>query len=467
MKRITIIGGGASGTLLAINLIRHAGAQPLTINLIEKNREFGRGVAYGTNKDFHLLNVPAAKMGAFPEAVEHFYQWLIANNYNYAPGSFVSRKIYGQYLQELFRETIVSQKEAVKINRINDEAVDVQTKTGETKVLLESGEELITDKVVLAFGNFLPPNVRTETDDYTKSPKYFQSPWREDIPAAVDQDENVLIIGTGLTGIDVILSLYNNEHRGRIYALSTHGLLPTVHAPAEVYPSFQTEIETEKTVRGLLKIVRKHIKKAEESEGNWRAVIDSLRSFTQETWHRLSLVEKRRFMRHLQRRWDVARHRMPPECFEILQNLQITGQLEVLRGKIKRIELTAGDDFEVWFGKGNQIKANRIINCTGSQSNYAKIDQPLVKNLIAQGDIKPDALFIGLETTPSGEIINERGEISNSLYTFATAQKGILWECTAIPDIRNQAKKLAIRLLENPKSKIQNHKCLLIELKLK
>ena len=125
-----------------------------------------------------------------------------------------------------------------------------------------------------------------------------------------------------------------------------------------------------------------------------------------------------------------------------------------LRGRIREINLTEGENFLVAFGKSNQVTVDRIINCTGSESNYAKIDQPLVKNLIGRGDIKPDALFIGLETAPTGEIINKRGEVSKTFYTFATAQKGVLWECTAMPDIRNQAQKLAARLLENIKSKI-------------
>lgn len=456
MQKITIIGGGASGSLLAINLVKHHAvtAAPLEINLIEKSGETGRGVAYGTTKGFHLLNVPAAKMGAFPDDIEHFYNWLVTNGYDYLPESFVPRKIYGDYLQQVFRETISVKPEQVKISVLESEAVDVAIQNGETKVLLKNGAALISDKIVLAFGNFLPPNVRTVSNDYIRSPRYFRSPWRADIPAAIDKNENVLIIGTGLTGIDVILSLYNNNHQGKIYALSTHGLLPTVHAPAKIYPSFQAEIEGCQTVRQMLKTVRKHFALAESSGNNWRAVIDSLRPFTQETWFRLPLTEKRCFMRHLQRRWDVARHRMPPECFGVLQDLQTAKQLRILRGRIDEINLTDAEKFLVAFGNNSQIEIDRVINCTGSESNYARIDQPLIKNLMTRGEIKPDALSIGLETAPSGEIINQRGEVSKTFYTFATAQKGVLWECTAMPDIRKQAQKLALRLLKNLKPEI-------------
>jgi len=96
MKKITIIGSGATGTLLAINLLKHANGQPLEINLIEKQERLGRGVAYSTVKDFHLLNVPAARMGAFPDDVEHFHRWLIEKNCTFAPNDFVPRRIHAR-----------------------------------------------------------------------------------------------------------------------------------------------------------------------------------------------------------------------------------------------------------------------------------------------------------------------------------------------------------------------------------
>ena len=447
MKRITIIGGGASGTLLAINLIKSANNQPLTINLIEKSRETGRGVAYGTAKDFHLLNVRANKMGAFADNIEHFSGWLQEKKYHYSPEDFVSRKIYGSYLQDVFAQSILSKPFNVSVNMFKIEAVDVINEGKKTFVLLANGDKVWSDKIVLAFGNFLPPHVRTETDDYQNSPHYLQNPWRKDIPEAIQPDANVLIIGTGLTGIDVILSLFSHNHRGKIYALSTHGLFPTVHAKPTVYPSFQSEIEAVSTVRERLKIVHWHIKKAEADGGDWRAVIDILRPFTQELWKSFPQVEKLRFMRHLQRRWDVARHRMPPECWEILQDLQGKEQLEVLKGRIRRIESDENGSFEISFGKDQKVSANWIINCTGSQSNYEKIDALLVRNLMTEGEIRNDALNLGLDATADGRIINRDGEISETLLTFATAQKGILWECVAMPDIRLQAQELARKLL--------------------
>lgn len=445
MPTITIIGGGASGLLLLMNLVKRAENQLLEINLIEKKPEL-TGVAYAAAKPFHLLNVPAAKMGAFPEDVEDFYKWLQANGFAYSPGDFVPRTHYKSYLQSVFAETLRHKPENVFVNVINAEAADVVFANKETRVLLQSNTEIVSDKVILAFGNFLPAHVRTKNTAYTNSLKYFQNPWSAEIPGAIPTSDRVLIIGTGLTAIDAIASLRENKHQNKIYALSTHGLLPTVHQKAEIYPSFQTEIEAAQSVRERFNIVRQHIAKAELNGGNWRAVIDSLRPFTQELWKSFPQVEKKRFLRHLQRRWDVARHRMPTQSARMLDELQADGTLKILRGRIGDIELK-NNKFAIQFGEDNRIQVDTIINCTGSISNYAKIEQPLVKNLIGKGDIKPDDLFLGLDATPDGAIINRDGEISGALYTFATAHKGILWECTAMPDIRSQAKKLALRLL--------------------
>lgn len=443
MKRITIIGGGASGTLLAVNLMKHSENEPLEINLIEKNSRLARGVAYGTNHDFHLLNVPAAKMGAFPDQVGHFHEWLTANGYDYAAGDFVPRKIYGEYLRQVFSDAVVNKNPQTTVNLIEDEAVDVVFENREAKVVLQSGELLPSDKIVLAFGNFLPPHVPTESQDYIQSDKYFQNPWCAELSGKIAKTDDILLIGTGLTAVDIIMSLDRSGHQGNIFALSKHGLLPAVHAPAEPYPPFHDEMLAQEKVTDLLKTVRRHAAKADD----WRAVIDSLRPVTQKIWGRLHPTEKRRFMRHLRRIWDVSRHRMPPECLEIVQKLQAAGQLHIGRGKIRNIEQTADGIFTITFGKNGKLEVDAVINCTGSESNFTKIDLPLVQNLLDKGFIKPDSLFLGLDAEIDGTLTDWRGQWSFVFYTLGTALKGVLWESTAMPEIRTQARDLALTLL--------------------
>lgn len=450
MKKFTIIGGGATGTLLVVNLIKNAGSEPFEINLVEKRERLGRGVAYSATTDFHLLNVPAAKMGAFPDAVEHFYNWLVENNYDFEPNSFVPRKIYGDYLREVFRQAVAAKPENVSVNVFDDEVVDLTISDSESEVILSSGKRIFSDKVVLAFGNFLPPHPKSENRNFIEAENYFQNPWNASMFERIKPEDDIFIIGTGLTAIDVVLSLRNAAHKGRIFAFSTRGLLPEVHRLGFTYPSFYDELKSEKRITDLLKIVRRHVQKATEEQSDWRAVIDSLRPHTQEIWLNLPTAEKRYFMQHLSRYWNVARHRIPPVAAKILDEMQTTDSLKILKGRLKNIE-SADGKFNVSFtadGVEKHLSFDAVINCIGSESNFERLDNRFVKNLIGKGYIKNDRLNLGIDSTPGGKTIDASGKVSDTLLTIGTSLKGILWESTAMPEIRAQANKLALTLVQ-------------------
>lgn len=450
MKKITIIGGGATGTLLAINLIKHSGDKPLEINLVDKKERVGRGVAYSAAEDFHLLNVPANKMGAFPDDLEHFYRWLTEKKYDFFSNDFVPRKLYGEYLRELFCASFKNKNPNVAVNLLDDEAVDILIDDARAQVILKSGEVVYSDKVVLAFGNFAPPHPKTADQAFTQSAKYFQNPWDNALFERVKLTDDVFIIGTGLTMVDVAASFQNHLHRGKIYAFSTRGLLPATHELGFVYPSFADELKQTTRISEMLKIVRRHIDKAGEAHSNWRGVIDSLRPHTQAIWLGLPTAEKSSFMQHLSRYWNVARHRLPPESAKLIDDLQTAGQLRILKGRLRNITVDETGKFDVSYsadGVETRLPVDAIINCIGSESNFSRIDFPLVKNLIGKGLIKPDELKLGIDATPDGRTIDRGGKISDIILTAGTALKGVLWESTAMPEIRAQANKLALSLL--------------------
>lgn len=449
MKKITIIGSGATGTLLAINLIKHNDNQPLQINLVDKKGRIGRGVAYSTATDYHLLNVPANKMGAFPDDLEHFYKWLTAKDFDFFASDFVPRKHYGEYLRETFCEFLKNKSPNVSVNLLDDEAVDILVDEKQAQVILNSGEIVYSDKVILAFGNFPPPHPRSENQSFIESEKYFQNPWGAKIHYKIEPTDDVFIIGTGLTAIDTVLSLRNKQHTGKIFLFSTRGLLPAVHKLGFVYPSFEEELNSQTRITDLLKTVRRHIKKAEKQHSDWRAVIDSLRPHTQAIWLNLPVAEKRYFMQHLSRYWNAARHRMPPECAEILDEMQASNRLQILKGRLKNIE--ANGKLNVTFtteGKEKNLSVDAVVNCIGSQSDFSKVDFLLVRNLVDKGLIKPDVLKLGIDATPDGKTIAKGGTVSDKIFTIGTALKGILWESTAMPEIRAQTNRLALSLLD-------------------
>lgn len=444
-RRITIIGGGASGTVLAINLLHQAQNSPIEINIVEKDPFIGKGVAYSTTDDVHLLNVPAAKMGVFADDIEHFYKWLQKNDYEYSPGEFVPRRVYGIYLRDTLANAIANRPQTATINLIKDEAIGMLTEDDSAIVMLRSGEALPCHNVVLAFGNFLPPDLNLSCTEYTQDRKYFRNAWDREIFDSVRSSDDVLIIGTGLTAVDRIMSLERHGHKGRVVAISTHGWLPAQHEAAEQYPSFADDLAQTDSIRGMLKIIRRHCKES----GNWRGVIDSLRPATQHLWTKLSLSEKRRFMRHLRRVWDISRHRMPPQCMETLVDMQKSGRLKIKSGAITSITRSDGG-FIVEYRKGKRtlsLKTSAIINCVGSESDFSKIDVPFVKSLLENGNIECDDMSMGVKATGDGRIVLKDRSPSNVVSVIGTALKGILWESTAMPEIRTQARSLASRLL--------------------
>ena len=448
MKSITIIGGGASGTLLAINLLRAEQSEPLTVNLVERREKIGAGVAFSTDKDAHLLNVPAGKMGAFPDEIDHFHRWLGWNGYDYSANDFVPRKLFGQYLRTMLQDASEPTPNSPCLRLINDEAVDVQL-NGKARVVLHSGEALDTDKVVLAFGNFLPPQPNVEDLSFTASQKYFRSPWANDLYGTVEPQDSIFIIGTGLSMADVVLHLDKIGHQGKITAISTRGLLPSMHRLGYTYPSFYDELRPLRRITDILKVVRRHAESAQRDSSDWRAVIDSLRPHTQEIWINLPAEEREYFRLHLSRYWDVARHRMPPVTAEKFGELRLSGQLEIVKGRLRSIRINTGE-FHIRYtsdGVDKLASADVLVNCIGSETDYEKIDTPLVRNLLERGLIQPDSLRLGLNATPDGHIIGLDNRPSNMMYTLGTALKGILWESTAIPEIRAQARQLASKLL--------------------
>ncbi|HEV7701771.1 MAG TPA: FAD/NAD(P)-binding protein [Pyrinomonadaceae bacterium] len=448
MKRISIIGGGASGTLLTANLLRLAGNAPVEINLVERRSRIGRGVAFGTSFDSHLLNVPAGRMGAYPDEVDHFHKWLSAGGHGYEANDFVPRRLFGEYLRRVFTDAAESADPNVRLNLIDDEAVDLSVGDADAQVMLNSGEILPSHRVVLAFGNFSPPSPSVEDLSFASSPKYFADPWGSALYDAIRPDDSVFIIGTGLSMVDVALHLNNARHRGKISAISTRGLLPAVHKLGFTYENFYDELKDMRRITDILKAVRRHISKAESNGSDWRAVIDSLRPVTQEMWLDLPQREKEYFKQHLSRYWNVARHRMPQQAASVLDAIQADGRLEILRGRLRKIR--DDGEFGVEFDSGGTAhtrNADILVNCIGSEANFTRIDSKFVKNLVARGHVRNDAVNLGIDALPDGNVVGKTGSSSNIVWTLGTALKGVLWESTAIPEIRAQARALALKLL--------------------
>jgi uncharacterized NAD(P)/FAD-binding protein YdhS len=449
---VAIIGGGFTGTTLAAQLLRRSGGN-VSVVLIERSARLGRGVAYGTQCEEHLLNVPASKMTAFLDDPEHFLRWAALNfDPNVKPGDFLPRLVYGRYVASLLQQEV--ERHPGQFENVQDEAVSL-TRGGDTaEIRLRSGRTLFADKVVLALGNFPPGDPRLPGRT-PHSQRYVSNPWKPSALADVADDKNILLIGSGLTGVDVAITLRRNGFRGTIHILSRRGQLPQTHQAPAVWPPFWDD-RSPRTVRGLLRLLRTQVEAADKAGSGWRAVVDSLRPFTQEIWCSLSLKERRRFLRHVRPYWDVHRHRVAPVIGHRLASEIRDGEIQIHAGRITAYDEDAAG-VEVNYrgresGQVGRLHVDRVINCTGPEGDCRKLDHALLTNLMQQKLARPDPLFLGLDVSHDGALIEAHGSASDLLYAIGPVRKGSLWETIAVPELRVQVSELSRLLVTALKS---------------
>jgi uncharacterized NAD(P)/FAD-binding protein YdhS len=448
---IAVIGGGFSGTLCALHLLRRCPQS--RVILIERNRQFGLGLAYSTGNPGHLLNVPAARMSAFHDRPLDFVDWLNRREPDDQPHiaydgqSFVPRRVFGAYIRHLINSEFKS-GEATRFELLHGEVCDVAG--GDNLVIgLDRGRRVAAHLAVIAIGNFAPEPPRIRDPWLYETPFYRGDPWAYETLDDLDPDAAVLLIGTGLTTIDTVMSLLDRGHRGPIHALSRRGQLPRCHTQTTAMAAF-TLTTLPSSIAGLLRLVRREVREAAAQGIAWQAVIDALRPMTQGLWDTLPDAERARFLRHLRPWWEVHRHRMAPSIAERIDEARQRRQLIVTRGRISGFE-RAGASVDVQYratvtGENTRLRVDRIINCSGPSCDFERLANPLIQDLLRNGRSRPDAMRLGLDVTPQGALRAADGAISQCLYAVGPLTKGLFWEMTSVPDIRRQCELLATHI---------------------
>lgn len=452
MSTITIIGAGLSGRLLALNLCRQ-GSSRHRVRLIDRGEARTMGPAYSADEDFLLLNVPAGRMGAFADDPGHFLKWARQRGLAAGEFDFLPRRLYRDYVLELLDQERLAHPDGPPLEHLRGEVTDIEPAAGGATIHLASGQAIDTAKVVLALGNFPPRHPPIKSRAALESPRYAHDPWASGFLNALSRTDSVFIIGTGQTTVDLLIALDRRAHRGPIVALSRHGVFPLAHRGWERYPSFYAEIKESKRIREIFRTVRKHLVHAQARGIDPRAVIDSLRPDTQALWQSLPETEKRRFLRHVFRYWEIIRSRIPPGSEALLERMRSSGRLRVVAGRIRDM-VEVDSALEVRYtpqGEGQECReqAGIVVNCIGPEADYDRIDHPLVKNLLRRGMIRPGQAHLGIDALPNGSILGRDGHSSGLLYTLGSTMKGVLWEVIAVPEIRVQAEQLAHLLLEH------------------
>lgn len=439
---VLVIGGGASGSLMALHLLRQNAA--LRIAIVERSSLLGCGVAYSTQDPDHLLNTRVHNMSAYADEPDHFLHWLqgAGARPEATPDSFVGRPLYGAYLGQLLAQHRVAPASAEPTDKafrpgitcLQGDCVDlVETQSGVT-ARLEDGTEVSAYRAVLATGHATP----------SEPAEGLTSAW--DFTPPKSADESILIIGTGLSMVDHLMSLLRAGHRGKIVCVSRRGLLPREHRPGSALTIRPEEIPFGQPVSRVLHWLRKQAQKAEKMGGTWRDAVDGLRPFVAKLWQSWPLLERRRFLRHGASWWEVYRHRMPPRSASLLSKAAERGQFLVVKARFEGAELHGSQRHVRLRQAGGTIREqafDKVIDCRGIRRDPVTDSGPVVRALLARGDARLDALNLGLDTTLEAQLVNTAGAASPRIYAIGPCARGALWEITAIPDIRLQCAAVA------------------------
>jgi uncharacterized NAD(P)/FAD-binding protein YdhS len=442
--RVTIVGAGFAGTALARELVsRHA--RDLDVHLVGDAATFGRGVAYGHARPEHYLNVRADELGVDPTRPREFADWLDLGEAN--GRAFLPRQVYGEYLSRQLSQTINTAQVPLQLHA--ESVIAVERRTPGFRVFLADGSDYFSDQVVLAVGALPPQPLAALEGGLLASPAYVGWPWADGALDAIDSDARVLIVGTGLTMVDVVVSLRQRGHVGPIEAISRHGLTPHVHGPvrqAAAVPAALTRAIERGDLRGLLRTVRGLVRVVDD----WRSLIDAIRPQAQSLWQRLPSASRASFMRHLRSYWEMHRHRIAPEVAREIEAMRHSGQLQLGAARLLHAR-AAADEIEAFVRYRGDAHArvdryDTLIRATGLDTDIANTHHALIAHLRESNLLQADPLGLGVVSRPDGQVLDRDGRAVEGLFCLGALQRGALWESIAIPELRAAARALAQHL---------------------
>jgi len=368
-------------------------------------------------------------MSALADDPDHFVRRFEAEGGNRR--GFAERRLFGRYLREMLSDA--TDKGCASIEQST--AVSARRDGGTWHVELDDGRTVSAAALALAIGNQDPEPLRALAG---AGDRFVNNPWAEDSRNAVDDlvenDGSALLVGTGLTMVDLVLSLGAAGYQGRIVALSRRGQIPRAHADFEPAP-----VGLEDVPQGHVGKLWRWLRERSAQVG-WRAAVDSLRPHSHALWQSLDVNQQKQFMRHARPWWDVHRHRIAPQVAATVHGMISSGQLEIAAGRIVRAT-QAPDGMEVELRRRGSQESSKerfayAFNCTGPLHAMEKTKNTLLRGLLDAGEVKPDQLDIGLT-------VDENSRAGNRLWALGPLSKGRYWEIIAVPDIREQAAQVA------------------------
>ena len=438
---VAIVGGGFAGLMAMVHLCRalpHA-----RIAVFERRPRAAPGVAYGACDAAHLLNVPAGRMGALPAEPGGFHAWL-GERFpgRWGADDFAPRALFGAYLTQLVSGELAAT--AARVCLVRDVVAHVEPLHAGVELLLASGRTCVARAVLLGPG--LPPARApwARADHGVARGALAVDPWEDRAMQGIDPQAELIVLGSGLTAIDVVQGLRRSGHVGCIRMVSRNGRLPLPHAvPGQPAASMELGAFAGGPLAAL-RALRRAARERTAGGLDWQGALDAVRPHVTAIWRLWTPVQRRRFLRLLRPMWEIHRHRAPRQVLADIESQLRDGRLVLERGEVVGLVPAAEGGIEVAVrspaGAVAVHRAARIFNCVGPAMGVRETVDPLIGSLLRAGIATTDELGMGLRADEDGLLV---GAVGAPIWLVGALRRGDLWESTAVPELRMQAARAA------------------------
>ena len=450
---IAIVGGGFAGAVTALRLIASS-TRRLDLTVVEPAARLGRGIAYATSEPDHVVNGLAGGFALHEDQPErHFLDWLSAEAEagRWAPpaGDIAQtsppRALYGGYLERELAEAVRRAGGRVRFTHRRDRVVDVDGHT----LMLASGAALAAGRVVLATG--LHRREPALAAGLLGHPAYVSDIFAADAFAGVEAAADVLLLGSGLSMLDAVVSLEKRGFRGRYTVVSRRGLLVAPRREVAPWPGTPQAGELPRDARSVLRWIRRERRAVAAAGRDWQSLPPLFRQHAAAIWAGLANRDRTRLARRLLPYWNLAMHRGAPSSYAFFARAQAEGRLRHLAGTVTGIEPGDAGLRAVLRPKGGgaplYLDADRVVSSLGFEFDWTRIDDPLVRNLLRRGRAVRHPVGVGVRADPATlALVDSEGRISDTLFAVGHPLRGELFEASSLKEQINQANRLAVLL---------------------
>lgn len=451
---VAIIGGGFTGTAIALHLANGARAgHEARIVVFEPRTELGKGLAYDTQEPTNRINVPASKMSLFPDEPDSFARWieetnaLAGDNEAFALDGqpFPRRHVFGDYVHAKIAPLLSSGAVEHRQARVTA----MTRSSGRWRVSADDGSDLEADFIVLATSHpeTSPPRVLSPL---AGNPRYITDPTAAGALNMIDKQDRVLIVGNGLTSADVVAALTERGHVGPIISISRRGLRSRGHPAVAGDPYGDFVSQPAPSASQLLSRIRKTLREAGELGLGWHVVLDAVRGQGQEIWRTLPVCERRRLARHARPYWDAHRFRIAPQVEKVLDDAVRTGRLEVLAASIASASIS-DDALRVGVRlRGSHVErelvADAVVVTTGPAHGSILGSQPFLAELGRRGQLSLCPSGLGLMCDDRSRALGADGHVAPGLFIGGPLARGTFGELMGLPQVTDHAVFVADQL---------------------